>query len=708
MHIEDVLTIEQADGVATLWIDHRLEPQNIISPAVIEVLATVFDRIEADDAVKAIVLISRKDNFIAGADIKAFAIEQPGAFRPIQALGHRALLRLERSAKPCVAAIHGACMGLGTELALACRGRIASNHPTTRLALPEVRLGLFPGGGGTQRLPRQVGIQRALDMMLTGRNVYAHQARKMGLVDDLVDRHKLHHAATVYATRLAAGDAPRSPRRSLMDRLLEDNPLGRSILFSQARKRALRESRGNYPAVPAILDCVETGYKRGVDAGYERELELFEPLLLSPESRAMRGLFFAVTENKKTPHPDLVRPVQTLAVVGAGFMGAGIAEVSLMQDMEVVLKDIREDVLANARSAMWRELEKKVRYHALTPIEAEETLGRLRGQLSYEGFDQVDLAIEAVVERMDVKQIVIADILAKARNDMILASNTSSLSITEMAEATDRPECVIGMHYFSPVTRMPLLEIVRTAYTADWVLATGYAVGIRQGKTCIVVKDSPGFYVNRILAPYMNEALLLLDEGAGIDAIDRALQQKGFPVGPLRLFDEVGLDIASHVVQSSETLFAHRPGFVVSRAVVAMHEAGRLGKKNGSGFYRYDKRKSRRRGVDPTAYTFFKGKGDATWAVDVLQDRPLMLMLNEAVRCLAEGVIEKAVDGDLGAVMGIGFPPFTGGPFRYIDAAGAAAVVSRMEELQQTYGRRFEPVPRLRDMAAQGARFYPT
>ena len=706
MRIEDFITIEKQGGVATLWIDHRLEPQNVVSPAVIEVLGAAFDAVENDPEVQALVLISRKDNFIAGADIRSFDISGPGEFTPIQARGHAALARLERSSKPCVAAIHGACMGLGTELALACRGRIASTDPATRIALPEVRLGLLPGGGGTQRLPRLIGIQRALDMMLTGRTIYPYQARKMGLVDDLVDHHKLHHAAVTMARRLAAGERTPRRRRPLTQWLLEGNPVGRALLFRVAKKRALRESQGNYPAVPAILDCVETGIRHGAEAGYQRERALFEPLLLTPESRAMRSLFFAMTENKKNPYPERVRPVHTVAVVGAGLMGAGIAEASVTKGLDVILKDVNETPLAAARRGLWAELEKSVRYRAIKQTEAEATMSRLRAQVDYAGFAHAQVVVEAVLERMDIKRQVIGEIQRAAGGDVIIATNTSSLSVTEMAESASRPECVIGMHYFSPVAKMPLLEIVRTEHTADWVLATCYALGVRQGKTCIVVQDRPGFYVNRILAPYMNEALMLLDEGASIEAIDSALHKKGFPVGPLRLFDEVGLDVAAHVVHSSEALFGDRAGFTVSHAVVRMFEAGRLGKKNRSGFYRYDARSGKRTGPDASAYAFFKAKGDREWPVEVLQDRPFLLMLNEAVRCLDEAVIARPVDGDLGAVFGIGFPPFTGGPFRYIDQVGAATIVQRMAALAALYGDRFMPAKRLTAMAETGGRFY--
>ena len=703
---DEFLTIEKNDGIATLWLDHKKEPQNVVSPEVIEILEAVFDEVENDDSIRAAILISRKDNFIAGADIKSFAIEKEGDFRPIQERGHVALSQLESSRKPVIAAVHGACLGLGTELALACHARIAADDPSTRFALPEVRLGLLPGGGGTQRLPRRVGIQKALDMMLTGRNIYPYQAKKMGLVDALTNRHKLHQAATVMAQRLLEKPIERNSKRSWMNRLLEDNGLGRSVLFSQARKRALKESEGNYPAVPAILDCVEIGYKRGIKAGYEKELEHFERLMLTPESAAMRGLFFAMTDNKKNPLADKAKSIQTLGMIGAGFMGAGIAEVSITNGMDVLLKDIKEEVIAGARKQIWEGLKKKLKYKSITPVEAEETMGRLNGQLTYDHFDRADLVIEAVLEKMELKKRIIDDMQDAGNDNLIFATNTSSLSVAEMAKHAKRPDQVIGMHYFSPVPKMPLLEIVRTNKTADWVVASCYDVGIRQGKTVIVVKDSPGFYVNRILAPYMNEALQLLDEGVGMVAIDKAVKKLGFPVGPITLFDQVGLDIAAHVVKSSEKIVEGREGFEIKYNVVKMFEAGRLGRKNGKGFYSYEAKSGKRKAPDQAAYTFFKGNGEKHLPQDTIQQRLLMLMLNEAVLCLDEGIIANPGDGDLGAVFGIGFMPFTGGPFHYMDRQGVSSIVDTMDGLAKQYGPRFKPAELLVKMKERGEAFY--
>ena len=692
MQAQDFATIEMIDGVAVIWLDHQTEKMNIVSPDVIGIFDEVFTRLENDPEVKGLIFISRKNDFIAGADIKSFAIEKEGEFRPIQAKGHELLFRIERCPKPVVAAVHGACVGLGTELSLACHAILASNAPRTFLGLPEVKIGILPGGGGTQRLPRRVGIQNALDMMLTGKNIYAYRARKMGLVDELVAPDKLLRAALVTVGRLQKKPPQRKLKRSLVDRFLEQTSIGRSILFSQAEKMAMKQSQGNYPAIPGILDCVRTSYQKGIAAGYEKELEWFEKLLLTDESKALRALFFAMTENKKNPYGEAKVPIETLGMIGAGFMGAGIAEVSIAKGVEVLLKDIKQEVISAAYKDIWKSLQRKVRYRSLTKPQAEEQIGNLRGQLDYRNFDKADLVIEAVLERMDLKKTIIGEIETHCRPDVIIASNTSSLSLTEMASHAKQPERVIGMHYFSPVPKMPLLEIVTHEKTAPEVIAACYDFGLKQGKTCIVVKDGPGFYVNRILAPYLNECLSMIDEGLPIELVDKALIKKGFPVGPITLLDQVGLDIAAHVTESTRPLVAGREGFTVNDSVVKMAEAGRLGRKNRKGFYAYHPKTGKRQGVDKTAYQFFAGNGDRSLPLEEIQDRALLLMVNEAVMCLQEGLIANETDGNLGAVFGIGFLPFTGGPFRYIETMGKEKVVARMQELEEKYGPRFHPV----------------
>ena len=704
MKVSDFITIEKRDSTAILWLDHQLEKMNIVSPDTIHIFKTAINQIEEDDSIRSAVMISKKKDFIAGADIKSFAIEKEGDFRPTQAEGHTILANMEKSAKPIVAAVHGACVGLGTEIILACHACIASNDPKTFFGLPEVKIGILPGGGGTQRLPRRIGIQKALDMMLTGKNIYAYRAKKMGLVDAITAPGKLLQAALMMAERLQKKPLQRKRKTSFTDKLLEGTGIGRSIIFSQAKKMAFKQSQGNYPAIPGIIDCVETSYRKGIEAGYEKELEWFEKLLLTNESAALRSLFFGMTNNKKNPYGKLDKPIQTLGMIGAGFMGAGIAEVSVNKGIEVLLKDIAPEMLNKAYQQVWKRLKKKLKYRSITKAQAEEIIGSLHGQLTYENFDQADIVIEAVLEKMALKKRIIKDVETNCREDVIIATNTSSLSVTEMAAHAKHPERVIGMHYFSPVPKMPLLEIVVTEQTAPEVVAACYDLGLKQGKTCIVVKDGPGFYVNRILAPYLNECLRMVDEGISFEIVDKALIKKGFPVGPITLLDQVGLDIASHVTDSVRPLVEGRENVVINESVQKMAKAGRLGRKGGKGFYIYDK-KGKRQGADKAAYTFFAGNGNLSADLNLIQDRALMTMLNEAVRCLEEGIIANAEDGNLGAVFGIGFLPFTGGPFRYMNTVGLPAIVDKMNKLTKECGSRFRPAALLLQYTEEGKKF---
>ncbi len=702
MKLEEFIQLEIKDNIGICWLDHQHEKMNVVSPEVINLFDELNNRIQSNPDIHAVIFISGKPDFMAGADIKAFAIEKEGDFKPHQAKGHESLLEIENSKKPFVSAINGSCVGLGTELSLACHARIATTNPRTKMGLPEVQLGILPGGGGTQRLPRLIGIQKALDMMLTGKQIDPYRAKKWGLVDEIVAEGKLLQAAMITAKKLIKEPIRRKSKLSLTEKLLE-GPLGRGILFSQAKKMALKQSQSNYPAIPAIIDCVETGIKKGAKAGYEKELEWFEKLMLTPESKALRSLFFAMSDNKKNPYEG-AKPIDTLGMIGAGFMGAGIAEVSATRGIKVILKDIKQEMIDSAYSQIWKSIEKKWKRKSINKIEAEQQIGNVVGQLSYDNFDQTDIVIEAVLEKMSLKKQIIEDIEAHGRPDTIIATNTSSLSVSEMAEHAQRKELVIGMHYFSPVPKMPLLEIVKTEHTADWVIASCYDLGIQQGKTVVVVQDGPGFYVNRILAPYTNECLTMIDEGISIESIDRAFLKRGFPVGPIALLDEVGLDIAAHITESSRDFAEAKAGVTIINAVVRMHADGRKGKKNKQGFYTYNA-KGKKAGVDKSAYKYFHGSGDKSLDIKEIQDRGLYLMMNEAVQCLEEGIISSAKDGDIAAVFGIGFLPFTGGPFSLMDHIGISAVVDRMNALQSSYGERFAPRPLLVKMAKDGSSF---
>ncbi len=692
------------DGIVTIWMNNKRSGINIVSPDLITMMDEMFREILADDSIKAVILISELKDFIAGADIKAFEIEKEGEFRPFQEKGHRILEDLEKQTqKPVIAAIHGNCVGLGLEVALACHARIVSNSAATKLALPEVKLGILPGGGGTQRLPRLVGLQKALDMMLTGKNIYAYQAKKMGLADEVVDENKLYHAAKILAHKIIRKPIERKRKIAFKDKILDGTGFGRNIVFKQAKKMAAKQTQGNYPAVPAIIDCVETGLKQGLKAGYAKELEHFEKLMLTPESAGLRSLFYIMTENKKHDEPKV--KLETLGMIGAGFMGSGITEVSVKNGIDVHLKDIAPEGIQKTRKDIWKGLKKKIKYKTMSLVEAEGIMSRIHGELTYDNFKNADIVIEAVLEKMDLKKRIINDIQEHGREDVIIATNTSALSVTEMAEHAKQPEQVIGMHYFSPVPKMPLLEIVKTPHTAQWVIDSCYDLGVRQGKTVIVVNDCPGFYVNRILIPYINECLLMVDEGVAIEDINKAMEKKGFPVGPFKLLDEVGLDVAAHIVETGKKAAADRPDFPVNLSILDMYEKGYHGKKNRKGFFAYNE-KGKKTGVNKEVYSFFKGNGTQKMDEKHIQDRALSMMLNEALMCLEEGIIDTPTTGDTGAVFGIGFLPFTGGPFRYMDYKGLDAIHETLASLENQYGARFKAAGILGDKVRSGARFY--
>jgi 3-hydroxyacyl-CoA dehydrogenase/enoyl-CoA hydratase/3-hydroxybutyryl-CoA epimerase len=703
------IEIEKRNGIAIIWMDEQGSKINKIGPDMIDTFNPLMDELEGDSEVTAAVLISRKKDFIAGADIEAFAnVKKEGDWQPVAKKGHEILDRIQKSKKPIVAAINGACMGAGLEIALACSARIASDNPKTIMSLPEVKLGLLPGGGGTQRLPRLVGIQKALDMMLTGKNVFAYPAKKMGLVDRIATKAALLDAAIVLANQIVKKPLKREDKRSGMDKFLEGNPITRSIIFKKAKEMVDRQTKGNYPAPYEIMECVRIGMSSGEKKGYAEEVKRFEKLILTPESFQLRGIFFAMTDKKKNPQADLAKKTNTMAMVGAGFMGAGIAQVSAAKDVRVLLKDIKQETLTQARQTVWKDIGRKVKRKAMPQLDADRLMNRITGQLDYNNFEKVDVLIEAVFEDLNVKHMVMKECEEHMRHDAIFASNTSALPIGEIAKASKRPEQVIGMHYFSPVPKMPLLEIVVTDQTADWVTSTCYDLGVRQGKTVIVVKDGPGFYTTRILAPLMGEALNMLDEGADALQIDKALKKFGFPVGPITLMDEVGIDVGYHIMTGDliQHFIATRKGVKTSDGIAKMYEAEYYGRKNKKGFYKYDDKGKKMRELDDKVYDFFGGKNRKKFDDQEIYERIGMSMVSEAALCLQEGIIANPLDGDVGAVFGLGYPPFRGGPFRYMDTLGLQETVDMFNKLAKNHGDRFLPPQILIDKAKAGENFY--
>ncbi|MSP26752.1 MAG: fatty acid oxidation complex subunit alpha FadJ [Myxococcales bacterium] len=711
-------------GVGVITYDVPGESMNTLRADFVADFERILAELDDHPDVRAAVLISGKaDSFIAGADLKMLdSLKSADDASAMCRRGHELLARLAGSRKPVVAAIHGAALGGGLEIALACAGRVLSDSKKTVLGLPEVQLGLLPGLNGLQRLASLVGLQLALDHALTGKNIRAEKALKLGLADEVVPAAILQQIAARHALRLAderVHGAKKKPTKFGTDELLilalEKNPIGRSLLFKKARDTVRKKTLGHYPAPEKIIDVLEAFASRGLEASRDVEARAFGELCESAVSKNLRSIFFATTALKKDTGTDdagsSALAVEKIGVLGAGLMGAGIAYVTLDKGILVRMKDRDSAAVGRGLNYVAEILDERVKKKQLDRRERTEKLARLSGTTDYSGMKTVELVIEAVFEDLDLKRRVLAEVESACKPGVIFASNTSSIAITKIAEGSRAPENVVGMHYFSPVHKMPLLEVIRTKTTTDKVVRTAVALGKRQGKTVIVVNDGVGFYTSRVLGPYMNEASFILTEGAAIDEIDQAMTRFGWPVGPLMLADEVGLDVAAHVGPIMVAAFGDRmaPPPTVGRLI----EDGRKGRKNGRGFYLYGepaKKLGKGKHVDETAYAALglavpkKGKSPVLSAE--IEERCNLQFLNEALHCYGEGVLRSARDGDIGAVFGLGFPPFLGGPFRYVDALGAGHVLARMRHYQNRFGLRFAPAPALLEKASSGARFF--
>ncbi|WP_259369060.1 fatty acid oxidation complex subunit alpha FadJ [Colwellia sp. MB3u-55] len=707
--------IRQDNGIAHLVMDVIGESMNTLKAEFSEEIDTVLKEIRNDNTIKGVVLISgKKDSFVAGADINMLASCQSASeATALSRNGQMIFDQIENLSIPVVAAINGACLGGGLELAMACHARICSDNGKTALGLPEVQLGLLPGSGGTQRLPKLVGIQKALDMMLTGKQLRAKQALKMGLVVDVVPNSILISAAEnlVLAAQGKASKIKKSQRKiSVLDKALEGNAVGRKIIFNQATKSVLAKTKGNYPSPLKIIDSVRIGIEKSSVIGYQTEADHFGELVMSPESAQLRQIFFATTDMKKEQGIEGVnaKPISQIGVLGGGLMGGGIAFVSATKaNVDVRIKDIAPQGISHAMKYGYDILNKKVKRRFMLKSEMQKQLAKITGCVDYSGFKNVDMVIEAVFEDLSLKQKMVDDMESICAEDTIFASNTSSLPIGQIAAKALRPENVIGLHYFSPVDKMPLAEIIAHSKTSDQTISTTVAFAKKQGKTPIVVKDKAGFYVNRILAPYMNEAALLLLEGESIGKLDKALVKFGFPVGPIQLLDEVGIDIGAKIGPILQAELGER--FAAPEAFNKLIADKRLGKKVQKGFYLYkDKngKKVTKKLVDESVYPLLNIIIKDQKTNDELVQRCVFMMLNEAARCLDEGIIRNARDGDIGAIFGIGFPPFLGGPFHYIDTLGAEVIVNKLNLWSSELGERFKPCQALITMAETGNKYY--
>lgn len=701
MNLPSALTLTlRPDGVGVIAIDVPDEKVNTLKAEFAADLLALIQQARANPHVAGLVLISGKpDSFIAGADINMIAAcHSTEQATELAQAGQKAMAEIAALPFPVVAAIHGACLGGGLELALACHHRICTLDDKTRLGLPEVQLGLLPGSGGTQRLPQLTGIRVALDMILTGKTLNARAALRCGLVDDAVSPAILLEAAVQQALKPRAA----AKRLPLGERLLTSRP-GRALLFTLAQRQIQAKTHGNYPATKKILSVVRRGLTPGGN-GYLAEAQAFGELVMTPQSAALRSLFFATTALKKEGFGAEPYPLKRIGVLGGGLMGGGIACVTATRaGLPVRIKDVNFSGINHALKTSWQVLTQAVKRRRLSAAQRQQQMALITGSTRYQGFRQCDMVIEAVFEDLALKQKMVAEIEANCGVHTLFASNTSSLPIADIAAAAQRPENVIGLHYFSPPDKMPLVEVIPHAGTSAQTIATAVMLARKQGKSPIVVADRAGFYVNRILAPYIIEALHCLRDGEPIEYIDRALVQFGFPLGPLQLLDEVGLDVGTHIMPVLRQAWGER--FALPAGVDALWQDGRKGRKNGRGFYLYRNKGGKKR-VDSTLYRLLPVSVKHHLSSQNVSQRCVMMLLNEAARTLEEQGIASVRDGDIGAVFGIGFPPFLGGPFRYMDQLGIDEVINRLTMLTQQHGPRFTPCSLLLKMAAGQETFY--
>lgn len=706
------VSLRVEDEIAYIEIDCPGKKVNTLSSALIDEMEGVLDDLQKQKSeLNGAVIHSAKDDFIVGFDIEEFSeyADDASKMRQVARKGHDLMNRFESLGIPFVAAIDGNCLGGGLEVALACHARIASTRDKTKLGFPEVQLGLFPGGGGTQRLPRLIDLQLALKMILTAKNLDADRAKKEGLVDDVVHPGILLEVAAEKARELHAKG---KEEPGFFDSLFKD-PMkavamtpARKLVFNKSREMVDEETGGHYPAPYKAIECIEIGLRDGIEAGIEAEIERFAELVESHESANLRGVYFmknAAEKNDNLGVDAAPLHVDKVGVLGAGLMGAGITQVLAYNGTNVRLKDKDASGLGWGLNYCKDLFGKAVKHHKMTEPMADVAFGRIAGTTDYDGIGTCDVVIEAVFEDKDLKQRILADVEALGNEDLIFASNTSTIPIAEIAENAQHPENVIGMHFFSPVHKMPLLEIIKTEQTSDVAIATAFKIGRDMGKTPIIVNDGPGFFTSRVIGAYINEAGWILQEGAAIEDIDDAMTEWGFPVGPMKLVDEVGIDVALKAANTLQNAFADR--WEAPTTLKAVADDGRKGKKGGSGLYVYEDDKAK--GPDESVYDLIGQSADRKdFKKALIQERCWLAMLNECAYCLQEGIVEDPRDIDIGVIFGLGFPPFRGGILHHADHVGLSTVIAAMDRLADEHGERLRPAPVLVEMEDAGKTFF--
>lgn len=703
------------------WLELDLDGEKVnkFSEPVLMRFQEVVGEIESEiksGKIKALVVISKKEKiFIAGADINEIKdiTKEEDFLRAVQT-GQGIMNSFEDLKVPVIAAVNGACAGGGCEFILACDYRLASDDRSTKIGLPETQLGIIPGFGGCIRLPRVVGLAESLGIILAGKLVPAKKALKIGLVDKIYPAQLFEKKVETFTLGVIKKGSKKRKKtfsaKGLPNAILHA-PLIRNVIFSQAKKGVLKLTKGHYPAPLEALSVIKDTYgSSNRTKAMKREADGFLKVAPTDISKNLIGLFFMTENIKKStgvPGSDVKpRKIKHMSVVGAGVMGGGIAQLAADKGITVRMKDISLEAVAlgfKAAAAIWT---KKLKRRRLIQSEFNKKMNRLSGGVNYAGFKNTDLVVEAIVENMKIKKAVIAETVKHMKPDAIMATNTSSLSVNEMAEAHPNPEQFVGMHFFNPVHKMPLVEVIRGEKTSDEVVATTFKLAKDMGKMPVVVNDGPGFLVNRLLLPWLAEALFLLDDGMDVIKVDKMYTHTfGMPMGPYRLMDEVGLDVCVKVLNIFKAAFPDR---VETSGLVDKFEVSkRLGKKNQLGFYKYDS-KGRELEFDPSVYKEFElsSRTNPLKEQECIQ-RGVYIMINEASRALLEDkIVQTPEEVDIAMIMGTGFPPFRGGLLKYADKVGLKEIVSQLEIYESKYGKRFAPSKSLIELAQSGKGFY--
>ena len=702
------------DGIAKLSYDNQKESVNKFDQATVQEFAEAVAALEQASEVKGLIVTSGKKVFIAGADITEFVGNFKKPENEIAAWVfeiNKTFNRFEDLPFPKVAAINGAAMGGGTEMTLVCDYRVMSDKAS--IGLPEVKLGIFPGFGGSVRLPRIIGIDNALEIIATGEAQKPAAALKVGMVDAVVSAEQLEASAIDLVKKCIKGELDWKARHNEKLSPVKLNPLEQAMAFNSAKGVLFAKANpAQYPAPKIALEAIEKHVNLPRDKALEVEAASFAKAAKTPQAESLVGLFLNDQAVRKLvkQHTAKAHDIKEAAVLGAGIMGGGIAYQAASKGLPIIMKDIKSEQLDLGMSEASKHLASGMKRGKITPEIMGQTLSRIRPTLNYGDFGETDIVIEAVVENPKVKHAVLKEVEGLVKKDCILASNTSTISITYLASVLERPENFVGMHFFNPVHRMPLVEVIRGEKSSEEAIATTVALAEKMGKVPVVVNDCPGFLVNRVLFPYFGAFDLLMKEGADFQHIDKVMEKFGWPMGPAYLIDVVGLDTGVHGAEVMAEGFPDRMKPDYKGSIAALFEANRLGQKNGVGFYKYevDKKGKPAKKADPATLEVLKSvvADSKPFEDQEIVDRMMLALCNETVRCLEDNIVATPAEADVAMIMGIGFPPFRGGPCRYIDQVGLDNYLALCEKYAYL-GKAYEAPQKIRDMAAKGETFYP-